>query len=111
MVRGYVGNFRVPHPYDVAPGLGHDQCEPEAGRTSLLPGAFDLIFIDADHNYESVKADIAAWRGALKPGGIMCGHDYLGDSYGSFPGVDRAVHEAFGKENILRPSGSVWRVK
>lgn len=76
-----------------------------------VPGPFDLIFIDADHNYESVKADIAAWRGSLKPGGIMCGHDYSGDSYGSFPGVDRAVHEAFGKENILRPSGSVWRVK
>lgn len=74
-------------------------------------GPFDLIFIDADHNYESVKADIAAWRGSLKPGGIMCGHDYEGDLYGEFPGVTRAVNEAFGAENIVKPGGTVWRLK
>jgi len=74
-------------------------------------GMLDMVFIDADHNYESVRSDIAAWRPKVKPGGIIAGHDYSGDMYGSFPGVDQAVHEAFGKENILKPSGSVWRVK
>lgn len=82
------------------------------GRSNVaLPGVFDLVFIDADHNYESVKADIAAWRGSLKPGGIMCGHDYEGDLYGEFPGVTRAVNEAFGAENIVKPGGTVWRLK
>jgi predicted O-methyltransferase YrrM len=71
----------------------------------------DMVFIDGDHNYESVRDDIAAWRPRVKTGGIISGHDYSGDMYGSFPGVDQAVHEAFGKDNVLKPSGSVWRIR
>ncbi len=37
---------------------------------------FDLVFIDADHHVEHVLADCAAWWPAVKPGGILCGHDY-----------------------------------
>lgn len=37
---------------------------------------FDLVFIDADHHVEHVLADCAAWWPCVKPGGILCGHDY-----------------------------------
>lgn len=89
----------------------HARMSSSVAQTRFVDDAsLDMVFIDADHNYESVKADIAAWLPKVKPGGIISGHDYSGDMYGSFPGVDQAVHEAFGKERVLKPSGSVWMV-
>lgn len=38
--------------------------------------SLDFVFLDADHSYEAVKADIAAWWPKVKKGGIMGGHDY-----------------------------------
>jgi hypothetical protein len=58
-----------------------------------LAGAqLDFVFIDADHSYEAVKADIAAWRERIRPGGWLTGHDY---DRNKFPGVVAAVDEAF----------------
>ena len=42
---------------------------------TFADGSLDFVFIDADHSYEAAKADIAAWRSKVKPGGILCGHD------------------------------------
>lgn len=71
---------------------------------------FDIIFIDADHSYGAVKADIEAWYKHLKPGGIMLGHDY---KTRQFPGVTQAVEEVFGDlvETVAHSdNGSMWRV-
>ena len=40
--------------------------------------SLDLVFIDGDHSYQSVKNDIEAWRDKIKPGGVLCGHDCEG---------------------------------
>jgi predicted O-methyltransferase YrrM len=37
---------------------------------------FDLIMIDANHSYESVKQDIVSWMPKLNNKGYMIGHDY-----------------------------------
>lgn len=39
-------------------------------------GVADLIFIDADHRYSAVKKDIETWYPKVRPGGILCGHDF-----------------------------------
>lgn len=53
--------------------------------------SIDFCFIDANHTYEFVKRDIAAYLPKMKKGGIMAGHDYNL----SHPGVIQAVNEAF----------------
>jgi predicted O-methyltransferase YrrM len=55
------------------------------------PNSVDVIFIDAGHSYEAVKADIEAWLPKMKPNGIMAGHDYT-----AWEGVNKAVNEVFG---------------
>jgi hypothetical protein len=52
----------------------------------------DMVFLDADHSYEAVKADIKAWWPAVAPGGWLGFHDY---EHPVFPqwGVTRAANE------------------
>jgi hypothetical protein len=54
--------------------------------------SLDFVFIDGDHRYEFVKADIEAWVPKVKSGGIIAGHDY-----GWCSDVRKAVHEFFGE--------------
>ncbi|MBA0085864.1 MAG: class I SAM-dependent methyltransferase [Acidobacteria bacterium Pan2503] len=58
----------------------------------------DAVFIDADHEYESVCKDIDAWLPKVKPGGIIAGHDYTPE----LPGVIRAVNERFERFELWR---------
>ena len=58
--------------------------------------SIDIVFIDACHEYECVYNDILMWLPKIKQQGIIAGHDY---NHG-WPGVERAVHELLGKQNI-----------
>lgn len=58
--------------------------------TLLGERALDLVFIDADHKYESVISDILAWLPHLRTGGILAGHDYRPDAN---PEVVEAVND------------------
>ena len=50
-------------------------------------GTLDFIFVDADHSYESVKADLLAWMPKVKKGGWIIGHDI------NWPSVKKAADE------------------
>lgn len=77
----------------------------EAARKMQGDGvSADLIFIDADHSYESCKADIQAYRSLLRPGGVLCGHDV-----GCFPGVTEAVNELLPDAWVLPDFIWLWR--
>jgi SAM-dependent methyltransferase len=65
----------------------------------------DLVFLDADHTYEGVKADLAAWYPKVKPGGLLAGHDLCGN----YPGVWRALEET--RWRYIEEGGSVWSLK
>ncbi len=67
-------------------------------------GTRDLVFIDALHDYESVKEDIALWWPQVRMGGILAGHDFNHQ----WPGVERAVAESFNLMHVGIASDSVW---
>lgn len=59
--------------------------------TQYADNTLDMVMLDASHDYENVKADIAAWLPKVKSGGVLAGDDYQRD----FPGVMQAADEAF----------------
>jgi predicted O-methyltransferase YrrM len=72
--------------------------------------SLDLVFLDADHTYESVLADLQAWYPKVKPGGLIAGHDFVFDHPVSKAGVVRAVLEFFADKPLeIMPAGRVWK--
>lgn len=67
----------------------------------------DFVFIDATHEYEGISEDIKCWLPKVRSGGILAGHDYHATDW---PGVVRAVDEAFGVK-IFRPTRTVWEYR
>lgn len=39
--------------------------------------SLDFVYLDADHTYDAVYADIEAWLPKVRPGGIIAGHDFV----------------------------------
>ncbi len=76
---------------------------------ACFPDQFlDFVFLDASHDLESVRADLAAWMPKMKPKSIIAGDNW------KWSGVHTAVREWFGKEEvevIEIPRGDHWRVR
>jgi predicted O-methyltransferase YrrM len=50
----------------------------------------DYLYVDADHSYKGVRADLDAWYPFVRPGGLIIGDDY---EHPRYPGVKRAWDE------------------
>lgn len=75
---------------------------------------FDLVYLDANHKYESVYEDISLWINKVKSGGYICGHDYLdGDLPEGKFGVKSAVKDFFKKDPdfITQEAWPSWFIK
>lgn len=55
----------------------------------------DVVFIDGDHHYDAVLADISAWWPKLRVGGFMAGDDFM------MSDVCRAVVEQFAPSGYI----------
>ena len=71
----------------------------------LKDGELDFIYIDGDHRYEGVLADLNGWRPKLREGGIMAGHDW------SFKTVQKALVEVFKDKEAVLFQGDSWGIK
>lgn len=46
-----------------------------------LPNEYlDMVYIDADHSYNSVLTDLRLSYNKVKNGGLICGHDYISEA-------------------------------
>lgn len=72
--------------------------------TKIIDRSCDMVFIDALHDYQSVKEDIAAWLPKVRRGGVLAGHDFNH----KWPGVERAVAESFDLMEVGVGPDSVW---
>jgi len=82
-VRGFSYSFKCPY-YD-----------------SLM----DMVFIDGDHRYNTVKRDINKGLELLRTGGMLCGHDY---DHVLWTGVKKAVDELLGPVQV---EDSIWWIR
>ena len=60
----------------------------------------DFVYIDADHQYESVKKDLESWYPKIKQGGILGGDDYKPKCQG----VWNAVNDFIAEKKLPKPT-------
>ncbi len=90
---GYLNNVTV---------LNMDSVE---AAKQFMDESVDVLMIDTTHEYERTRNEINVWWPKIKMDGEMIGHDYIE----AWPGVFRAVNEAFGKPDDR--ANSMWSVK
>lgn len=67
--------------------------------------SIDLLYIDSDHRYETIKEDVLLWASKIKTNGIISGHDY------NWRPVRKAVNEIFYNKDIKTYKDNSWLVK
>lgn len=63
---------------------------------TLVPNNLDFVYIDGNHEYDSVKQDIQLYYPKIKEDGVIGGHDFSSD----FFGLCKAVFEFVNNNNL-----------
>ena len=95
---------------DVHKRLSHEAADAFADRS------LDFVFIDASHELDEVRQDLAAWWPKMRSGGLFAGHDYADYVGGdpatagkAHPGVKQAVDEFAASLGLtIRISRASW---
>ena len=86
-------------------GLGnvmYSQSKSQDALEVVEDGSLDFVYVDGDHRYEAVLADLKGWLKKLRAGGVMAGHDW------SFPAVKKALAEVFLNKEAVLFQGDSW---
>jgi predicted O-methyltransferase YrrM len=70
----------------------------------------DIVFIDGCHEYEAVYSDIVNWHPKIRPGGVLCGHDYRPPKVGPARRVAKAVDQYIAETGmeLTQHGDAVW---
>ena len=71
---------------------------PQAVEAATENGPYDLVYVDASHEYEAADFDVRNYGALVKPGGFLAVDDAacnlnLGGMFPGFPGTSRACDE------------------
>ena len=97
---------------DPAGSRGIIHCRKSVHVANDIQDDLDFVFIDSDPSYDGCHADIQAWAGKVRPGGLLCGHDYDNVDFPQW-GVKRAVDEFVAANGLELELGDnfTWFVK
>lgn len=68
--------------------------------------SIDFLYIDGDHRYDAVKADIANFLPKMRSLSIIAGHDYWPCPPDHLQGVKKAVDELLGGPDLIYQDSS-----
>jgi hypothetical protein len=73
----------------------------------------DWVYIDGDHSYEAVKADLVSWIPKVRSGMFLAGDDYDWLDESGAPSVQRAVEEVLSELRLGRAEveGGQYRIR
>lgn len=66
----------------------------------------DFLMVDASHEYEDVRADLAAWLPLVRPGAPVYCHDYTDE----YPGCRQAINEAIAEGRLIPVEQAGWGI-
>lgn len=64
-----------------------------AQAAAEVGGQLDFVYVDGDHRFEHVLADLRIWWPKVTPGGLLAGHDWIqpGETHRWADEIQRAV--------------------
>lgn len=82
----------------------------------VWPDQVDMVFLDAAHTNPDDWNCIEYWLPKIRPGGILCGHDYYTEKncatrplpYPDIVENTLRLEKILGKKMILQPNSCVW---
>ena len=82
----------------------------EAAKTCVVSP--DLIYLDANHEYDAVYADLTAWFPFVKERGILCGDDWgwTWPGLSGFPVAEAVARFAKESQLPLETDGWFWKL-